>query len=192
MPIRASHVDHQWLDTPASISSELLDELVTCWWEVSNAGGAVGFPFTPVSRADVAVATELLARSLKPATRMLLVVQHEGRLGGWLFLERNEDPLTMHWARVLRVQTSLTARGLGIGRAMMAEVENVAANHLGLEQLHIEVRGGQGLEGFYESCGWSEIGRWPGALRLGPGDDRDNVLMLRRLTAKTPLDPVVE
>lgn len=52
---------------------------------------------------------------------------------------------------------------------------------LRLEQLRLELRSGQGLEGFYESCGWQEVGRWPGALRLGPGDDRDEVLMLLRL-----------
>lgn len=33
------------------------------------------------------------------------------------------------------------------------------------------------LERFYEHLGWREIGRWPGALRLAPDDDRDEILM---------------
>ncbi len=49
---------------------------------------------------------------------------------------------------------------------------------MGLEQLHLAVRGGMGLETFYGRLGWREVGRWPGALRLRPGDDRDEVLML--------------
>jgi hypothetical protein len=35
-----------------------------------------------------------------------------------------------------------------------------------------------GLEDFYARLGWREIGRWPAALRLSDGDDRDEVLML--------------
>jgi hypothetical protein len=49
---------------------------------------------------------------------------------------------------------------------------------MGLEQLHLAVRGGTGLEHFYARLGWREIGRWPGALRLAPGDDRDEILMV--------------
>jgi hypothetical protein len=35
-----------------------------------------------------------------------------------------------------------------------------------------------GLEDFYSRLGWREVGRWLGALRFGPDDDRDEVLML--------------
>lgn len=42
----------------------------------------------------------------------------------------------------------------------------------------IGLRGGMGLEGFYERLGWEIVGRWPAALRLAPGDDRDEVLMV--------------
>jgi hypothetical protein len=49
---------------------------------------------------------------------------------------------------------------------------------MGLEQLRLAVRGGTGLEHFYARLGWTVIGRWPGALRLAPGDDRDEILML--------------
>jgi hypothetical protein len=42
----------------------------------------------------------------------------------------------------------------------------------------LAARGGVGLEDFYGRLGWKEIGRWPGALRLAPGDDRDEILMI--------------
>lgn len=46
-----------------------------------------------------------------------------------------------------------------------------------LEQLRLAARAGVGLEDFYGRLGWKEIGRWPGALRPAPGDDRDEFLM---------------
>jgi hypothetical protein len=49
---------------------------------------------------------------------------------------------------------------------------------MGLEQLHLAVRGGVGLEDFYTPLGWRVTGRWPGKLRLAPDDTRDEVLMI--------------
>ena len=174
-------MEFRWLSAPSQVDENLSAQLVDCWWRVSNAGGAVGFLFLPVDVADISVALDQLVQSLDPASRMLLVAVHNDVLLGWLVLERNLSVLTAHWARVLRVQTTLTARGSGVGRALMSEVARSAQVDLGLEQLHIEVRGGQGLEAFYETCGWQEVGRWPLALRLGPDDDRDEILMLLRL-----------
>lgn len=81
------------------------------------------------------------------------------------------------------MQTDLAWRGRGVGAALMTEVARAAAVD-GLERLHIEVRGGQGLEEFYFRLGWEVVGRWPGALRLAPGDDREEVLMVLRLHAR--------
>ena len=59
----------------------------------------------------------------------------------------------------------------------MNEVRRIARDELGLEQLRLAARGGEGHEGFYSRLGWTEIGRWPGALRF-PGGDQDEVLMI--------------
>lgn len=60
----------------------------------------------------------------------------------------------------------------------MNHVRDIARDEMGLEQLHLAARGGVGLEDFYGRLGWKEIGRWPGALRLAPGGDRDEILMI--------------
>lgn len=52
----------RWLTTPALVELDLPDQLVACWREVSNAGGAVGFPFMPVSDEQVLPAVEAMAR----------------------------------------------------------------------------------------------------------------------------------
>jgi hypothetical protein len=59
----------------------------------------------------------------------------------------------------------------------MREAQRIGRDDMGLEQLHLAARGGMGLEDFYFRLGWREIGRWPGALRLAPGETRDEVLM---------------
>lgn len=171
----------RWLTSPGMVDEPLRSSLVTCWRDVSNAGGAVGFPFLPVNDDDVMPVLEAMIQSLDPVLNRLLVATVGDELAGWLLLSRSASRLTSHWARVLRVQTALDYRGIGVGRRLMAEVARSARDDLGLEQLHLELRAGLGLESFYRRCGWSEVGRWPAALRLSPNDDRDEVLMLLRL-----------
>ena len=168
--------DLRWLITPAMVKLERRDQLVACWRDVSNAGGAVGFPFLPVSDEQVLPAVEAMTQSLDPSLNRLLLATVGDAVAGWLLLAGNSSPLTAHWARVLRVQTALKYRGTGVGRALMSEVARAAREDVDLEHLHLELRAGLGLEAFYRSLGWREIGRWPAALRL-PGHDRDEVLM---------------
>ena len=63
------------------------------------------------------------------------------------------------------------------GVALMHRVRDIARDEMGLERLSLSARGGVGLEDFYRKVGWVEVGRWPGALRIAPGDDRDSILM---------------
>jgi hypothetical protein len=68
----------------------------------------------------------------------------------------------------------------------MREAERLG-RELGREALHVTLRDGLGLDRFYRRLGYREIGRLPGALRVAPGDDRDEVLMWLDLT--TPGTP---
>jgi GNAT superfamily N-acetyltransferase len=75
-------------------------------------------------------------------------------------------------------QTLPAFRGQGVGSALVTSARQIARQEIGLEHLHLAARGGMGLERFYAKLGWREIGRWPGALRLAAGDNRDEVLMI--------------
>ena len=167
----------RWLTAPSMVDEIMQAQLLTCWRDVSNAGGAVGFPFLPVTTEQVRAAIDALIGSLDPSLNRILVATVDQRLAGWLVLVGNADTLTAHWARVLRVQTALEYRGAGVGRALMREVERAARDDLRLNHLHLELRGGMGLERFYESCGRCEIGSWPEALCLDGNELRDEVLM---------------
>ncbi|TQS27835.1 GNAT family N-acetyltransferase [Microbispora sp. KK1-11] len=163
------------------MSPDLRRELLECWVTVTNAGGAAGFPFPPVTFDEVAVVADQLIAGLDPERSRFLLAHVDGSLAGWLNVRRNTDPLIAHWGTVHHVQTHTRFRSRGIGAALMREVRHVAREEMGLEQLHLAARGGVGLEDFYGRLGWKEIGRWPNALRLAPGDDRDEILMMLEL-----------
>ncbi|MDX3733018.1 GNAT family N-acetyltransferase [Streptomyces caniscabiei] len=168
------------LTCPDEVTGELRQEIVDCWGEVANAGGAVlatEFPPLPVSARDVAPVVDGLVHRLHPGHGRLLVATVGGSLAGWLILRREPHPLGVHCGTVNHVQTRPRHRGRGVGVALMHRVRDIARDEMGLERLSLSARGGVGLEDFYRKVGWVEVGRWPGALRIAPGDDRDSILM---------------
>jgi GNAT superfamily N-acetyltransferase len=166
------------ITSPEQISPGLRRELIDCWILVSNAGGAAGFPFPPVDITHVAPVADQLFAGLSADCSRLLLARAGGTLLGWVHLHRNPNPVIAHWGTISHLQSLPSARGQGIGSALMAHARQVARSQMGLEQLHLAVRGGTGLEHFYTRLGWTVTGRWPGALRLASGDDRDEILML--------------
>lgn len=179
LPTRAdrSLVEIVQAKRPEDMTTEATRELVDCWMTVANSGGAVGFAFPPVGIDDVSPVADQLIAELDPEYSQLLLARLDGVLAGWLSLSRYRDRVVPHWGMVKRVQTHPDFRGRGIGTALMHRVRAVARDELGLEQLRLEARSGEGLEDFYARLGWQEIGRWPSALRFTFGD-RDEVLML--------------
>lgn len=101
-----------------------------------------------------------------------IAVSNAGGAAGFPF------PPVAHWGTISHLHTLPALRGQGLGSTMMRSARRIARQEMGLEQLHLAARGGMGLERFYAKLGWREIGRWPGALRLAPDDDRDEILML--------------
>ncbi|WP_128975966.1 GNAT family N-acetyltransferase [Streptomyces roseicoloratus] len=164
---------------PENVGPELRRRLIDCWIAVTNAGGAAGFPFPPVTEADVAPVTDTLLGRLAPDGHRLITATVGRRLAGWVVLGHDPNPLVAHWGTVHHLQTHPDSRGLGLGAALMRELHRLARDELSLTRLRLAVRGGEGLESFYGSLGWTETGRWPNALRLGPApeDTRDEVLM---------------
>jgi GNAT superfamily N-acetyltransferase len=175
----------RWLTAPAEVSADLRAQLTACWRDVVNAGGAVGFAEeAPVSDDVIAPVVEQMVAALHPRLGRLLVATSGGALTGWLLLTGNADPVTAHWGRVTRLQTSPAARGTGVGRELLTELHRSARDDLGLESLRLEVRGDWGLEPFYEKFGWQVVGAWPGALQFTQHGRRDEVLMARDLSTE--------
>jgi GNAT superfamily N-acetyltransferase len=163
----------------ASVDEELRQELLDCWTAVTNAGGAVGF-VPPVTGDDVAPTLDELVRAVRLGRQLLAVLTVDGRTAGFAVLARWASPLRRHWATVYRVQVHPEHQGAGLGRVLMEGVHRIGREQ-GYEFLHLGARDGTGVEAFYRRLGYEEIGRMPGAIRVAPGDDRDEILLVCRL-----------
>lgn len=161
-----------------AVTPELRDGLLDLWADVSDAGGAVGF-VPPVRREDIR--PELVRQFVAMAeerSRTLVGYDEEGRVAATAFLTRNTHRLMTHWIWLYTVMVHPRHQGKGYGRDLLAEAERAARGMEGVEAIRLACRGGLGLERFYAACGYKEVGRVPGAIRVAPGDDRDDVIML--------------
>lgn len=157
------------------LSADLRSELVDIWVAATNAGGALGLT-APTDEVHAASLAGPLWRRVDDGAADLLVGYAEGRPVGWLVLDGRSGPLSPHWRTVKRLQVHPDVQGRGYGAALLAASAD-AGRRLGLEALHLTVRGGTGTEAFYAARGYREVGRIPRALRVAPGDDRDEIHM---------------
>ncbi|GAB2629816.1 GNAT family N-acetyltransferase [Kribbella swartbergensis] len=154
-------------------------DLLDTWIAATDAGGAVGF----TSPAPVELVAETLDEALGrvAAGLDLLGVLHNGeRYVGMGLLVSRGSALQAHWRTVLRLMVHPKHQGNGAGRMLMEGLRGSAVD-LGLEQSQLTIRDGLGLEKFYEPLGYRIVGRHPRAIRLGPGDYRDEIMLVQDL-----------
>ena len=157
------------------LTDDLRNHIVALWVDVTNAGGAVGF-VPPVEDGDIRpTADEAFARVAAGADHLLAGFDG-GALVAMLFVVDNGHRLKAHWRTLKRVMVRPGSQGRGYGPALVREAAEVG-RRLGLDGLAVTVRGGTGTEKFYDRLGYREVGRVPGALRVAPGDDRDEIMM---------------
>jgi GNAT superfamily N-acetyltransferase len=161
------------LDPP--LTDDLRDRIVALWISVTNAGGAVGF-VAPTDAATVRpVAGEAFA-GVEAGLDHLLIQLDGTELTGLLFITDNRFALKAHWRVLKRVMVTPHGQKRGLGSALMRQAERIA-REMSLDALQVTVRAGAGTEKFYERLGYTEVGRIPNALRIAPGDDRDEIYM---------------
>lgn len=163
-----------------SFPDKARERVVDLWTRVNEAGGAVGF-VRDATRADVEQEMERRALALQSgALTGVALMSPVGDLLGIGFLRRPTTSLMAHVRNVEAVMVEPEQRGLSLGRHLMAGIHRVAREQ-GVEVLTLDYRDGLGLGDFYESVGYSEVGRFVGLIRVAEGDDRDGVAMMRRI-----------
>jgi GNAT superfamily N-acetyltransferase len=153
----------------------VLAEVVACWTDVTNAGGAVGF-VPPVAMDDVLPLAERTLAAVRHGYDRMVLGRAGGRVAALAFLVGSGFELAAHRRTVKRVMVHPDFQGRGYGLALMREVERVG-RELGLQQLTLSCRGGTGNDLFYKKCGYTEFGRLPKGLRLSEDDYRDDIYM---------------
>ncbi len=175
-------VSERW--TVAAVAPADLDdlspELLDLWVDVTDAGGAVGF-VPPADRDEHARELAAALARVRAGSAALVVLRAEdGAVRGMGFLDASPAWIFQHWRTVKRLMVHPSLRGQGAGLALLLGVHD-HARELGLEQLRLTLRDGLGLPAFYAKAGYQVIGRHPGAIRIGPGEDRDELMMLVQL-----------
>ncbi|WP_327344065.1 GNAT family N-acetyltransferase [Streptomyces europaeiscabiei] len=168
------------LDPP--LTPALQEGILTLWTAVSNAGGAVGF--VPPVVPEV-IRPELLKHLIAMAEgrhRLLLGLDDHGTPAATAFFSFNTHRLQTHWVWLYTVMVHPAHQGKGYGRDLMRAAESAARGFDGIDAIRLGCRGGMGLEHFYASCGYKEVGRVPDAIRVAPDDHRDDITMLLPLT----------
>ncbi|GAA4124783.1 hypothetical protein GCM10022415_31180 [Knoellia locipacati] len=161
------------------------EQVLDLWVRTNDAGGSVGFlPGAPRDSVDAALRAHEDSMAAGSTVAVLLRSAVDARVLGTSFLERGSNPLLDHTRTVYRVMTDPDRRGQNLGRLLMAATHRVA-REAGVEILSLGVRSGSGLSRFYGSCGYVEAGRVLGAIRVAPGEERDDITLTRRLDDRT-------
>ncbi len=149
------------------------------WLAVTRAGGAIGFTRDAPEPA-VRAAAEVAVGDVRAGFEHLLALGSGQAVVGTVSVVPGPSRVSAHRGTVVRlmVHPDLHGRGWG-GRLLDAVVAH--SRSLGLEQLLLSARSGTPLPAYYAARGWTEVGRWPGAVRVGPGDDRDEVWFQLRI-----------
>ncbi|TCB90100.1 GNAT family N-acetyltransferase [Micromonospora zingiberis] len=166
------------------LTPDLRARIVALWVDVTNAGGAVGF-VAPVTADEVRTIADPTLAGIAEGPDRLLLGYHDDRLVAMAIFTDPRFHLKPHLRVLTRVMVHPDAQGRGVGEALMRTAAQVGRD-LGLAALHVTVRDGLGLDRFYQRLGYREVGRWPGAIRVAPDDDRDEILMWLSLTEDQP------
>ncbi|MCT2592107.1 GNAT family N-acetyltransferase [Streptomyces sp. N2-109] len=156
---------------------QLADGVCALWADVVNAGGAVGF-VPPVTTDDIR--PELLRyldSMAEERVRLLVGFDERGEVAATAFFAFNTHRLMRHWVWLYTVMVRPSLQGSGAGRELMTAAEKAARDMDGVEGIRLTLRSGLGLERFYGACGYQEVGRVPGAIRVGEDSFRDDVTM---------------
>lgn len=164
------------------------DELMDLWDRVNGAGGAVGFlPGAPRERVRSALDQHLDVVGSGLGTLVALRAP-SGALLGFGFWERSSQRGFGHQATLKRLMVDPAGQGRNWGAVLLAGMVGVARRELPqVWLLLLDYRSGLGLGDFYARAGWSEIGRIPLGIQVGPDEYRDDVLMARRVDGR-PLE----
>ncbi|GAA3896492.1 N-acetyltransferase family protein [Streptomyces sp. NPDC003631] len=161
-----------------AMTPALRDGVLDLWTDVSNAGGSVGF-VPPVTREEIRPElVKHLAAMTEGRTRLLVGHDDDGQVAATAFVTFNTHRLMKHWVWLYTVMVHPRHQGKGYGRDLLAAAADAVRGLEGIEAIRLTCRGGHGLEHFYGSCGYKEVGRVPGAIRVAPDDDRDDIVML--------------
>jgi GNAT superfamily N-acetyltransferase len=129
---------------------------------------AAGMALGAAPASDLSVLERLHREALGESDRVVLVAEHDGELLGMAHVAPSRAANAPHRAEVQRVAVAERARGGGVGRALMAAVEDEGRAR-GPTLLWLPTHEGTAAASFYEAVGYTRMGVMPGYSRRPDG-----------------------
>jgi GNAT superfamily N-acetyltransferase len=144
---------------PLTSSPDIVEALAALLIETVASGGSVSF-MHPLSGEDARrFWTDWLA-SAAIGEKVALGAYFDGELAGTVTLILLCPPNQPHRAEIAKMMTALRRRGLGIGSALLARAEAIAAER-GKTLLNLDTASQDGASAFYERNGYALAGEIP-------------------------------
>jgi len=145
------------LDTAAA--RESLDALADVLLDCVDGGASVSF-MPPFAHADARAFFEKAADSVEREERILLAAFLDGEVVGTVQVVFAAPPNQPHRADIAKLLVKRSARGRGIGEALMREAERQSAA-AGRTLLVLDTATGDPAERLYARLGWNRLGVIP-------------------------------
>jgi GNAT superfamily N-acetyltransferase len=158
-----------------SALAQLADVLVDC----VEGGASVSF-MAPFPRDSALVFFRKVAASVASGDTVLLAARLDGKIVGTVQLGLDTPPNQPHRADIKKMLVHRSARGHGIGAALMAEVEEEARRH-GRWLLVLDTVPGENGHRLYKRAGWTQTGLIPDYAMFPDGRLCDTAIMWKRL-----------
>lgn len=156
-----------------------INGLVALLQDTVEGGASVGF-LPPLSAKDAAAYWEQTISDLPGGSRVLLVARIDQEIAGAVQLEFAMRANGLHRAEVQKLMVHRRFRQQGIGRALMAAIEEVARRS-DRTLLVLDTRRGDTAEGMYLKLGYVRAGVIPHYALSASGSLDDTVIMYRQL-----------
>ena len=165
------------LDADAAMAavSELAEVLADC-----VAGGASVSFMQPYSAADAAGFFRKVAASVACGETVLLAARRDGRVVGTVQLGLDTPPNQPHRADIRKLLVHRSARGRGVGAALMREAERIAKDK-GRTLLVLDTASGA-AERLYGRGGWQRVGVIPDYAMWPDGGFCDTTIFWKKLS----------
>ncbi|MGW5612249.1 N-acetyltransferase family protein [Streptomyces sp. NPDC003877] len=149
------------------------------------AGGAsVGF-LAPLGRAEARAWWQERAADLAAGRLAVWAAVDGDRVLGTVSLAFPAKANSRHRAELVKLMVHPDARGRGLGRRLLATVENAAAA-AGVTLLHLDTETGSPAERLYRSAGWTAVGTIPDYAARPDGEPAATTIYYKRVPATPP------
>lgn len=161
------------------VSDDDIRDLALLLLDATDSGASIGFLDLLTPESAQAWWRESIARAGERA--IFLAARDADGIIGTVQLRPAPMPNQPHRADIAKLLVHRRARGHGLGRTLMQEIERHAQS-AGFTLLVLDTKRGDAAESLYRNAGWTEVGVIPGYALNPDGTMCDTVVFYKELS----------